>query len=472
MKRRSVHIWVVAAFLLAGPSLFAQTTRGSGGLTNQQQLAREIFKELIEINTSVNVGCTKAAEALTGRLKAAGFPARDVALVGPNAKHLNLVARYPGKGLHRPVLFIGHLDVVEARPVDWSVDPFTFLEKDGYFYGRGTTDMKCDDAEIIANFIRLRQEGFIPDRDIIVALTDDEESGDANGVRWLIGQRRDLIDAEYCINLDAGGGDIKRGKHVVMALQTSEKLYADITLETTDKGGHSSLPGKENAIYRLSRALLRIAGYEFPIRLNETTQMFFARSALQDTGQVKADLLAMNTASLDTAAAIRLAKFSPQYNAMLRTTCVATMIEGGHAPNALPQRARANVNCRMLPDDTFENVMATLTSIIADTQVAVSCANPPAAAPRSPLRKDVMDTLERITTAVWPGVVVSPVMSTGASDGKALRSAGMPVYGISGMFGDVDDVRAHGKDERIGVQEFYEGVEFMYRFIKAVTSGS
>ncbi len=452
----------------------ASAPPGSGrdtvALTAHQRLARDIFRELIEINTTLTVGSTKAAEAMAARLRMAGFPEGDISVVGPGSKHMNLVVRYRGKSKFRPILFIGHLDVVEALRQDWSFDPFTFLEKDGYFYGRGTLDMKCEDADLIANLIRLKREGYVPDREVIVALTEDEENGDANGVQWLLANRRDLIDAEYCINPDAGGGEIKTGRHVVMDVQTSEKTYCDFRFTTTDRGGHSSLPRKENAIYRLAGALTRLASFDFPIRLNETTRVFFERSARREAGQTRIDMLAMAKSPLDTAAAGRLARSSAYYNAMLRTTCVATMLSGGHAENALPQSAYANVNCRMLPDDSPETVLSTLRSVVADSQVAITISGRPSRGPLSPLREDVLGSVERLTGAMWPGVVVTPTMSTGASDGKWLRRAGIPVYGVSGMFADVDDNRAHGRDERIGVREFYEGVDFLYRFITMLTS--
>ena len=467
----SVLFFFIIAITYSSPVVFAQTSENTQGLTQHQKLARDIFRELIEINTTVNIGSTKAAEAMASRLRTAGFQESDIQIVGPQPQHMNLVVQYHGRGNLSPILFIGHLDVVEALRQDWSVDPFTFLENGGFFYGRGTTDMKCDDAVLVANLIRLKQEGFTPDRDIIVALTEDEENGDANGVQWLLNNRRDLIEAEYCINPDGGGGNIKNGKHIIMEVQTCEKIYLDYKLEVKNKGGHSSLPVKDNAIYRLADALTRLAKFDFPIKLNETTRMFFQQSALQEAGQIKADMLALTKTQIDTAAANRLAKYSPMYNSKMRTTCVATMLSGGHAENALPQTARANINCRMLPDDTPENVMATLKSVIADTQVAITCSYASRHGPLSPLRKDVMDPLEQLTASMWPGVTVTPTMSNGASDGRLLRAAGIPVYGISGIFTDMDDVRAHGKDERLGVKEFYEGNEFMYKFIKALTSG-
>ncbi len=459
------YLVFTAATLVSTRSVAATSGRAQE-LTEHQRSGRDIFRELIEINTSATMGSTKAAEAMAARLKAVGFPENEIELVGPQPQHMNLVVRYRGNGTLRPVLFICHLDVVEALPKDWSFDPFTFREQDGFFYGRGTSDIKDEAADLVAAFIRLRKEGFTPHRDLILALTEDEEGGDANGVRWLLQNRRDLIDAEFCINPDGGGGEMKDGRHTVMAFQTSEKVYLDFTLEAKNKGGHSSMPVRDNAIYLLAAALTRVQALEFPIALNETTRMSFERSALQETGQTRADMLAMARTPADTAAANRLAASSPYYNSMLRTTCVATMLSGGHAENALPQSARANVNCRMLPDDTPEHVLATLRSAIADPGVSVTCTYASTAGPRSPLRKDVLSAVERVSESLWPGVVVTPVMSTGATDGKFLRAAGIPVYGVSGMFADIDDVRAHGRDERIGVKEFYKGLEFMYRFIK------
>ena len=461
--------WLFIIMFVAGNGkVFSQI---SGNINANQRTAREIFAELIGINTTVNMGSTKAAEALAARLITSGFAIGDVILAGPQAEHMNLIIRYRGNGKLRPVLFIGHLDVVEALKEDWSFDPFTFLEKDGYFYGRGTTDMKGDDASLIANLIRLKNEGFIPERDIIVALTEDEEGGNANGVDWLLTNRRNLIDAEYCINPDGGGGNLINGKETVINIQTSEKIYADFTMETHNNGGHSSLPVKDNAIYRLAAALSRLSRYDFPARLNETAKVYFERNAVYETGQVKAGMLAIGENPTDTAAVNRLAKISPFYNALMRTTCVATMLSGGHANNALPQTARANINCRMLPDDNPENVLSALKAVVDDPGIEITCTYSSIQSPLSPLRNDILQKLDQLTATMWPGVIVTPVMSTGATDGRWLRRAGIPVYGISGMFADVNDTRAHGKDERIGVKEFYNGVEFMYRLIKALTSG-
>jgi acetylornithine deacetylase/succinyl-diaminopimelate desuccinylase-like protein len=467
---RTISFIVVITIL--SEAITAQTSERSQSDIVNKRLARELFQELIEINTTLNIGSTKAAEAMVVRFKSAGFAENDIKILGPQPQHMNLVVRYRGKGTLRPILLIGHLDVVEALSKDWSIDPFKLIEKDGYFYGRGATDMKGDDASLVAALIRLKQEGFIPVRDIIVALTEDEESGNANGIQWLLSNHRELIDAEYCINPDGGGGNMKNGKEVVMTIQTSEKIYFDYKLEVHNKGGHSAVPVKDNAIYRLAEALTRLAKFDFPINLNETTRMFFERSAIQETGQTRSDMLAMVKIPLDTAAAGRLSKASPYYNSKMRTTCVATMLSGGHAENALPQTAQANVNCRMLPDENPDHILITLKSVVADTQVTITCTNSSIIGPRSPIRKDVLNTLERLTTSMWPDVIVTPYMASGASDGQFLRAVGIPVYGVTGMFTDMDDVRAHGKDERIGVKEFYNGVEFIYRFIKALASGS
>lgn len=461
----------ILAIILAISNLQAQNKEVHQTRNSDQQLAYDIFRQLININTTVNNGSTIAAEAMAGRLLRAGFPERDIYVVGPHPQHMNLVARLRGKGTKQPILFIGHFDVVEALRQDWSFDPFEFREIDGYIYGRGTTDMKNEDADLIANLIRLWQEKFQPERDIIIALTENEEGGNFNGIQWLVENRRDLINAEYCINPDGGGGDIKNGKEVILSIQTSEKVYADYTLEIHNKGGHSSLPVKDNAIYRMAEALTRLSEFDFPLDLNETSKKFFERSSQMETGQIKTDMLAVSGLPLDSAAAYRLAKINPQYNSVMRTTCVATMINGGHAHNALPQSVTVNVNCRLLPDDKPERVISLLRNIIDDPQIEITNIYAGMTSPLSPLRTDVLEAVDNITASMWNGVIVTPGMSTGATDGRFLRSAGMPVYGVSGMFGDSDDIRAHGRDERIGVKEFLNGVEFMYRLMKRLSSG-
>jgi acetylornithine deacetylase/succinyl-diaminopimelate desuccinylase-like protein len=451
---------------------FAQKTENTRDDVKYQKLARDIFSELIEINTTESKGSTAAAEAMASRLRDAGFKTNDIQVTGPDMLHKNLVVRFRGKGTLRPVLFICHLDVVEALPQDWSTDPFSFIEKDGYFYGRGTTDIKCEAADLITNLIRLKQEKFVPDRDIIIALTADEEGGSNNGLNWLLTNSRDLINAEFAINPDGGGGSLKNGRHLGMDIQTSEKVYATFEVTARNKGGHSSLPVKENAIYKLAYALIRISHFDFPVRLNETTRNFFEQTSLKESARVRSDMLTILQNPSDTAAANRLAAASAYYNAMMRTTCVATMLNAGHAENALPQTATASINCRMLPDDNPENVLVNLKKVIADTSISVKCTYSSFVAPLSPLRDDVRIAVEQVSASMWPEVKVSPIMSTGASDSKYLRRAGIPAYGISGMFTDMDDVRAHGKDERIGVKEFYQGIEFMYEFMRKISVAS
>ncbi len=446
------------------------TARAQSG--PQDARARGILKQLIEINTTDTPlgNVTPAAEAMAARLKAAGFPEADVQVLGPDPRKGNLVARYRGTGARKPLLLLAHLDVVEAKPSDWSFDPFTFLEKDGYFYGRGTSDDKSMAAQFVANLIRMREEGFKPERDLILALTADEENGDFNGVDWLIKNHQDLIDAEYAIN-EGGGGGIRNGKYLLNEIQASEKVYLDFHLEVTNPGGHSSLPVKDNAIYHLSAGLARLAAFEFPVQLNEVTRGYFERSApIADDPGISADMRAVSGATPDLAAAGRLSASLPYWNSMMRTTCVATTISGGHALNALPQLATANVNCRILPGVAPASVKDRLVEVLADPKISVSFVGEARPSKPSPLRPDVVNAVEALTRQMFPGAIVVPVMSTGATDGLYLRNADIPTYGIDGTFGDVDDVRAHGKDERIGVKQFFEGLEFQYRLVKMLSS--
>ncbi len=442
-------------------------------------LAREIFKQLIEINTTDSVGnVTTAADAMAVRLRVAGFPEKDVLVAGPTDRKKNLVARIHGSGKRKPLLFIGHLDVVEARRDDWTTDPFQFVEKDGYFYGRGTEDMKEGDAILVTNFIRLKKENFTPDRDLILALTADEEGGDYNGVDWLLKNHRDVIDAEYCINLDGGEFEKRGEQRLRAAIQASEKVYVDFQLESLNPGGHSSVPSSDNAIYHLAAALNRLQSFSFPTQVSEITRNYFARTADLVTGQTASDFRAVAKQPPDAKAVARLSTV-PYYNALLRTTCVATMLSGGHAPNALPQTARANVNCRIFPGEDPEQVRATLQRVIADpkvtiTPVPVHAADgslvPAVAVPPSPLTPELTTAMDRTVSAMWGPLPVVATMSTGATDGKITRIAGIPTYGIACLFFEVGDNRAHGKDERIGVQDFYEGVEFAYKLIKSLAT--
>ncbi len=456
-----------AAGLLAPIAAVAQSPSDPASAHNQ--LAREIFQELIEIDTTHATGSTTdAAEAMAARLRAAGFPAADVQVIGPHPKKGNLVARFRGSGARRPLLLLAHLDVVGANREDWSLDPFRFTEQDGYFYGRGTSDDKAMSAIWIANLIRYRREGFQPDRDIIVALTADEEGGEFNGVEWLLQNHRPLIDAAYSLN-EGGFGAIRNGKYLSNDIQLSEKIYMTLRLEVTNAGGHSSIPERDNAIYHLAEGLSRLAQHEFPVRLDEITRAYFERMAEIEGGPIGAAMKGVAANPPDPEAAVRLSEV-PYYNALLRSTCVATELEAGHAENALPQTARATVNCRVLPGDSADEVRQTVIQVLADEAIAVSTTTEPMAGPASPLTTDVLGPVERITEQMWPGVPVIPTMVTGATDGRYLRNAGIPTYGVSGLFEDIDDMRIHGKDERMGITQFYEGREFLYRLVRALSS--
>ena len=449
--------------------LHAQTR----ALSPNDQRARDIFEQLININTTGSSGSTTAAaKAMADWLLKAGFPPADVQIIGPDSSpNHNLVARYRAATSRlKPILLLAHIDVVEAKREDWSFDPFTLTEKDGFFYGRGTLDVKDGAAILVATLARLKQEGYKPNRDLILALTTGEEGGsDYNGVDWLLKNHRDLIDAEYVINMDAGDPVKVEGKRLFRSVQAAEKVYVTFKLEVHNPGGHSSLPTKDNAIYRLAAALGRVSAYEFPARLNEITRAFFPRMAQLQQGQVATDMTAAGAG--DTAAIRRLSDASPLYNAQFRTTCVATELTGGHAENALPQSATATINCRMLPGTPQAEVQEALARAVSDTAVKISVVSPANPSPMAALKPEVMSRIEAVTKRLW-NIPVIPVMETGATDGLYLRNAGIPVYGISGVFVDIDDVRAHGKDERIGVQDYYDGAEYIYQLVKAVSSAA
>jgi acetylornithine deacetylase/succinyl-diaminopimelate desuccinylase-like protein len=445
-----------------------------------RQLSRDIFKQLIEINTTDSVGnVTTAAEAMAQRFRDVGFPESDVQVLGPNDRKKNLVVRLHGTGAKKPVLLIGHLDVVEARRQDWTSDPFQFVEKDGYFYGRGTQDMKSDDAVDVVTLIRFKQEGYKPDRDIILALTADEEGGKSNGVDWLLRNHRDLIEAEFVLNADGGGIDSVNGKPLALSVDAAEKLYGDYQIEVTNPGGHSSLPVPDNAIYHLADALARLQSYQFPFELNAVTRVFFERMATVEAGQTASDMKAIVNKPPNQAAINRLSA-NPIYNSTMRTTCVATRLDAGHANNALPQRATANVNCRILPGHSREEIRQALIKIFADPKITVRyVSNDGTVMDKAPeetslpavvLQPEVMKPLENVAAKMWPGLPVIPSMATGASDGVYTNAAGMPTYGFSGIAIDINDVRAHGRDERLRVSSFYDGVDFYYRYLKALTS--
>ena len=471
MKKSNAPLFTllrISILLLFG----AAGSAGAAELKPEQRALFDIYKELVEINTTDSVGDnTQAARAMAARLVAAGFPQEDVRVLVPpgNAKKGNLVARLRGNGSGKPLLLVAHLDVVEAHKEDWSadLDPFKLVERDGYYYGRGTSDDKAMAAIFVANLIRFRQEGLKPRRDIILALTADEEGGDYNGVSWLVDEHRALIDAEFGLN-EGGGGRERNGKKLFNAVQATEKLYRDFDLEITNKGGHSSVPVRDNAIYRLAAALDRLGKFDFPVNLNEVTRAFFERTGALEGGDLAPAMKAVVASNgADAAASAKLAE-TPAYNSMLRTTCVATMLQAGHARNALPQKATANVNCRMLPQDSIEEVQRTLVRVFADDGIKVTLrtqAGAPAA-PVSPLDPAVMKPIEELTDRMWKGVTVIPIMGTGATDSVYLRAKGIPMYGVSGLFGDIADVRSHGRDERVGAAQLYDGQEFLYRLVK------
>jgi acetylornithine deacetylase/succinyl-diaminopimelate desuccinylase-like protein len=434
-------------------------------------LAREILTELIGINTTQSHGTTPAAFALAKRFRAAGFAPGDVVEIAPAAhpEQGNLVVRLHGKGKGKPVLYIGHLDVVDARREDWDYDPFTLTEKDGWLYGRGTIDMKGQDAALAANLIALRRAGFVPDRDVIAAFTADEEGGDlANGVAFLLREHRPLIDAGLAINPDGGEAGMKKGRRLYVAMQTSEKVFYTLTLTLTDKGGHSSRPTASNPIYRLAADLTKLADFRFPVHLTDTTRAYFAARAKLEAGQVRADMLAVSGAKPDAAAVERLSQ-QVETNILLRSTCTVTEIAGGHAENALPQRVEATLQCRILPGESLDGVREQIAARTGDPDLQIGVRTSGKPSPESPLTPRIVDAVERVTRSIWPGVIVLPQMSPGATDSLYLRGAGIPAYGVDGMFDDLDDGRAHGRDERIGVAQFADEVRFAGELLREVS---
>jgi acetylornithine deacetylase/succinyl-diaminopimelate desuccinylase-like protein len=461
--------------VISGLLLIFGSVQGSAQTTRWDSLARSLFKELVEINTTQSTGSTlAAAQAMAARLKTAGFPDSDVVVLENAPKKGNLIARLRGRSSGRkPILLLSHIDVVEANAEDWTLPPFQFIERDGTFFGRGVADDKDEGAIHLALIMRMREERFVPDRDIIVALTADEEGGGANGVSWLLDNHRALIDAEYAFN-EGGGGRVRGGNitdtvKISHDVQASEKKFLNFRFEVTNPGGHSSVPRADNAITQLAVALTKVNPTIMPVRLNEVTRAYFTRLAPvveSETPRLAAAMRAIVANPNDAAAAATLSA-DPRYNSQLRTSCVSTMLEGGHATNALPQRARANVNCRILPDETPEQVRAVLERVVGDTGVKVTFQGTTTNSPPSPLTPALMNEVERVTKEMWPNVPVIPTMSTGATDGLRLRNAGIPVYGISGLF--YPETFAHGMNERIPVRAFYEGLEFMYRLVKGVT---
>ena len=445
-------------------------TPGKQPPAQYKAMARSLLTEMIAIDSTHAHGSLGAAQAAAAHALAAGFAPADVQVLAP-ADHPtkgNVVIRLHGRGLGKPLLFIGHLDVVEVDPKAWSSDPFKLVERGDYFYGRGTEDMKGDDVVLLTAMIRMKQEGFVPDRDIILALTADEEAGgDADGVEWLFAKHRDLVDSDLVLNVDDSGGRIRDGKRVYIGVETSEKLYATYELSTANRGGHSSLPRPDNAIYQMTAALQKLAAYQFPARTTATTRAYFAALAELRAGQERADLQAVAREVPDAEAAARLSR-DPEWNALLRSTCVATMMQGGQGESALPNRAQATIQCRLLPGETPEQTLATLTRVVGDPGVKITVDGPIDPSPETPPTPEILARYKKAADMVWPGSVVIPEMAAGASDSVYARLAGLPSYLSSTIF--IEDSRAHGRDERVLTQAFDEAVEYGYQMMKVMSA--
>ena len=433
---------------------------------------RGLYRELVEINTTLSAGsCTEASKAMQARLVAAGIPAADTQVLAPpdRPKDGNLIATYPGTDANAaPILLLAHIDVVEAKREDWQRDPFTLVEENGFFYARGASDDKAMASVFVDSLIRYRKEGFKPRRSLRLALTCGEETPDTfNGVSWLLKEHRELLQAGFALNEGAGGELDAHGKPIALQVQAGEKVYQDFHLEVTDKGGHSSRPVRKNPIYQLGAALDRIGAYQFPIALNDATRGYFKAQLELAPQAIAEDIKAVLADPPDAAAADRLWTINPGWNSMLRTTCVATMVDAGHAPNALPQRAGANVNCRILPGVPLEAVRAKLGELAADPAIAISAVGEPSPVGNAPqLKASILDPVRHVAETIWPGVAIVPTMSTGATDGRFLNAIGVPTYGLSGMFHDAEGSHAHGLDERIRVKSLLDGRRFLYEVVK------
>jgi acetylornithine deacetylase/succinyl-diaminopimelate desuccinylase-like protein len=475
MRAALRHALLSLAALALATTAFGDTVPPGGPMppADNQRLARDIFRELVEVRSVHDTGTSAAADILARHFRDAGFTDADIhELADPRfPRQVNLVVRLTGRGVAKPVLWTCHLDVVEARPEDWSLPPFQFIEQAGYFYGRGTTDMKDEDAAVAAALIRLKHEGFTPDRDIVVAFTADEEvGGEQDGMWYLVREHRALIDAALAINPDGGSGEIDHGQRLDFGIETSEKTYVTFTLATTNKGGHSSEPRADNAIYELARGLVRLARFQFPFKTTETTRLYFAKTALGQSGSRRRDLQALAAARLDTAAARRVAA-DPPFNAMLHTTCVATMLAAGVQENALAQSATATVQCRLMPGESPDATKAAIEAAIADPAITVKPVGFVVSAGESALNPGLVAAVTQVVQSMWPLVTVIPEMAAGASDSVFTRQAGIPSFGIGGGWNDIHDIRMHGRDERHETSDFYSSVEFTYRLMKRLTEG-
>ena len=461
---RTMSAAVLAAAAFASPAL-AQEPR-------PDQLAfRELYRELIEINTTLSAGsCTAAAEAMAARMKAAGFADADLKIIAPadRPKDGALIATLKGSDTRaKPILLLAHIDVVEANRADWERDPFKLVEEDGFFYARGASDDKAQAAVWTDTLIRYKQEGFKPRRTLRMALTCGEETPDTfNGVQYLIANHRELMDAAFVINEGSGGRLDDQGNRISLGIQAGEKVYQDYTLEVTNRGGHSSAPVRDNAIYHLSQGLARLAEYDFPVKLNDAVRANFERMAVIEGGPGGAAMAAVAKNPADAEAVAVVAR-DPGRNSMMRTTCVATMVNAGHAPNALPQRAQANVNCRILPGESVEATREALVKVLADDAIKITALGEPSPVPPPPaLTKAILEPAEKVAAKLWPGVPVVPVMATGATDGRFLNAVGVPTYGLTGFFGEASGNGAHGLNEKMRVRSLYEGRDFLYEVVK------
>jgi len=465
--KRAMTLCLLSALALILP---LGSIAGESVPRSEHVLAHDLLRQMIGTDTTSGHGSTTGlAEQLARRFLEAGFPKADVQVVGDDPLRRNLVVRLRGRGLRQPILLMGHLDVVPARREDWHFDPFKLTEKDGYYYGRGTMDIKGADAGLIATLLRFHKEGFKPRGDYILALTAGEEDGVSNGIQWLLAHRPGLIRAEYALNVDGGGPEIRNGRPEVVAVETAEKVYASYTLTVRDKGGHSSLPRPDNAIYRLAAGLMRLSRLEFPLHTNSATRGYYARLATLYKGQMAADMRAVAHDPSDPAAVKRLAASTPYNNAHLRTTCVPTLLTGGDAENALPQMARATVNCRIMPDEPPAQVEAKIKQALNDPQIVVAPVAPAPTSPPSPINKALFAHIGAAAKAVWGhSMPISPYMSAGASDSVFLRAAGMPSYVFNGIAYDVNDDRSHGQDERILVKSYYQSLAFNYVLLKSL----
>ena len=420
---------------------------------------RAVLAELVSINSSSGtIGVQRVGRTIATRMRTAGFAAADVQLLGPSPTLTALVVRYRGKSTgKKPILLMAHMDVVTALASDWTRPPFTFGEADGWYYGRGVSDNKAGVAAIVSTFIRWKRAGWVPERDLVAVLSADEET-DGNSIRWLLKNHHELFDVEFALNTDGGGVATERGTAVGVAMQASEKVYADFTLEALNPGGHSSVPRADNAIYELAAGLSRLSAFQFPVRLNEVSTAFFRESAASQEPALASLMRAIGAGQTDSATVAKIAAVNPYFNSVLRTTCVATRLAGGHADNALPQRATALVNCRMLPDDPVDSVMAVLQHVVGPA-VKVIRTREVVPSPPSPLRPDVVGAMTAMSKTFFNAAPVVPEMSTGATDGLFTRNAGIPTYGVSGVSAEQSDPsRAHGRDERIGVESFHRSV--------------